>query len=85
MKIEECIRCRSKDVITCMVNTRITLNGEKTKAFGVESQKKYEPTDTIKLVGEHQVQEMVRKELNDRMGKEALQYSKIIFNDGGAK
>jgi len=47
--------------------------------------KKYEPTDTVKLVGEHQVQEMVRKELNDRMGKEALQYSKIIFNDGGAK
>lgn len=47
MKIEECIRCRSKDVITCMVNTRITLNGEKTKAFGVESQKKYEPTDAV--------------------------------------
>ena len=47
--------------------------------------KKYEPADTIKLVGEHQVQEIVRKELNDRMEKEALQYSKIIFNDGGAK
>ena len=46
---------------------------------------KYEPTDTIKLVGEHQVQEMVRKELNVRMEKEALQYSKIMFNDGGAK
>ena len=47
--------------------------------------KKYEPTDTIKLVGEHQVQEMVRKELNARMEKEALQYSKIMFNDGGEK
>lgn len=47
--------------------------------------KKYEPTDTIKLVGEHQVQEMVKKELNSRMKEEVLQYSKIMFNGEGTK
>lgn len=47
--------------------------------------KKYEPTDTIKLVGEHQVQEMVKKELNSRMKEEVLQYSKITFNGEGTK
>lgn len=47
--------------------------------------KKYEPTETIKLVGEHQVQEMVKKELNSRMKEEVLQYSKITFNSEGTK
>ena len=47
--------------------------------------KKYEPTDTIKLVGEHQVQEMVRKEINSRMEKEAIRQSNRMFNGGGAK
>ena len=47
MKIEECIRCRSDNIIICMVNSRITLNGEKTKSLGVESQKIYEPTDAV--------------------------------------
>ena len=47
--------------------------------------KKYEPTDTVKLVGEHQVQEMVRKEINSRMEKEAIRQSNRMFNGGGAK
>ncbi|MBR6873859.1 MAG: hypothetical protein IKN17_10180 [Ruminococcus sp.] len=47
--------------------------------------KKYEPNDTIKLVGEHQVQEMIKKEIDKRMEKEAIRKSKALFNDGGAK
>lgn len=47
MKIEKCIRCGSKNITICMVNSRIILNGEKTKYLGVESQKIYEPTDAV--------------------------------------
>lgn len=47
--------------------------------------KKYEPNDTIKLVGEHQVQEMIKKEIDRKMEKEAIRNNKVLFNDGGVK
>ena len=47
--------------------------------------KKYEPIDTIKLVGEHQVQEMVKKEVDNRIEKEAIRNSRLGFNVGGIK
>ena len=47
MNIEECIRCSSKNIITCYVNTRISLKGEEIEQFGVTSQKMYEPTNAI--------------------------------------
>lgn len=47
--------------------------------------KKYEPIDTVKRVGEHQVQEMVKKEINNRMEQEAIRKSKLDFSTGGIK
>lgn len=47
--------------------------------------KKYEAADTIKFVGEHQVQEMVKKEVNHRIEKEILKNNGLKINLGGTE
>lgn len=47
--------------------------------------KRYEATDTVKFVGEHQVQEMVKKEIDRRIEKELLKNNGYKYNVGGIR
>lgn len=47
--------------------------------------KRYEATDTVKFVGEHQVQEMVKKEIDCRIEKELLKNNGYKYNVGGIR